>query len=158
MGIFQDSFCTLANDFVTLAAERSLYFGPSAANVDYGTGSDDSNLDSDLYWQAVRASGVVQTEMSEPPPTGPLPQVLQLYQGFVAGYNAYLASGQLSDPSCAGKPWVQPITVTDMFLRALQIVAVSSDALIGNEVSATPPGPRPARPRAKRRWARTSPR
>lgn len=98
----QDSFCTLANDFITLKGERSLYFGPGAANVDYGTGSEDSNLDSDLYWQAVKAGGVVQTEMSEPPPNGPLPQVMQLYRGFVAGYNAYLASGQLNDPSCAG--------------------------------------------------------
>ena len=137
----QDSFCTLAQDFVTLEARRSLYFGPNTPNLDYGEGSDDSNLDSDLYWQAVTASGVVQKEMSEAPPTGPLPQVMALYRGFVAGYNAYLASGQLSDPSCAGKPWARPITVTDMFLRALQIAAFSSDALIGNEVSATPPGP-----------------
>jgi acyl-homoserine-lactone acylase len=137
----QDSFCTLAQDFVTLEARRSLYFGPNTPNLDYGTGSDDSNLDSDLYWQAVTASGVVQKEMSAAPPIGPLPQVMALYRGFVAGYNAYLASGRLNDPSCAGKPWARPITVTDMFLRALQITAFSSDALIGNEVSATPPGP-----------------
>jgi acyl-homoserine-lactone acylase len=135
----QDSFCTLARDFVTLEAKRSLYFGPNAANLDYGTGSDDSNLDSDLYWQAVTASGAVQREMSEAPPNGPLPQVMAVYRGFVAGYNAYLASGQLSDPSCAGKPWARPISVTDMFLRALQIVAISSDGLITNEVSAAPP-------------------
>ena len=135
----QDSFCTLAQDFVTLEARRSLYFGPNTPNLDYGEGSDDSNLASDLYWQAVTASGVVQKEMSEAPPTGPLPQVMAVYRGFVAGYNAYLASGQLNDPSCAGKPWARPITVTDMFLRALQIAAFSSDALIGNEVSATPP-------------------
>ena len=150
----QDSFCTLAQDFVTLEAKRSLYFGPNAANLDYGTGSDDSNLDSDLYWQAVTASGVVQKEMSEAPPNGALPQVMAVYRGFVAGYNAYLASGQLNDPSCAGKPWARPITVTDMFLRALQIVAISSDGLIGNEVSATPPaslpnGKRPAGSPAK---------
>ena len=69
----QDSFCTLAQDFVNLEARRSLYFGPNTPNLDYGEGSDDSNLDSDLYWQAVTASGVVQKEMSEAPPTGPLP-------------------------------------------------------------------------------------
>jgi acyl-homoserine-lactone acylase len=145
----QDSFCTLAQDFVTLEARRSLYFGPNTPNLDYGEGSDDSNLDSDLYWQAVTASGVVQKEMSEAPPTGPLPQVMAVYTGFVSGYNAYLASGQLSDPSCAGKPWARPITVTDMFLRALQIAAFSSDALIGNEVSATPPGPTAGATKAK---------
>ena len=36
-------------------------------------------------------------------------------------------------------PGAAPITVTDMFLRSLQIVASSSDSLIGSEVSATPP-------------------
>jgi acyl-homoserine-lactone acylase len=95
----QDNFCTLADDFVTLEAERSLYFGPNAQSFDYAAGTQNSDRDSDLYWQEVKASGIVQKEMAEAPPNGPLPQVMALYTGFVAGYNAYLASGQLADPS-----------------------------------------------------------
>jgi acyl-homoserine-lactone acylase len=71
--------------------------------------------------------------------------VLALYEGYVAGYNAYLASGQLHDPACAGQAWVRPITLTDMFLRGLQIVTAPSSAqFITNLVDASPPSPAPA--------------
>jgi len=136
----QDNFCTLAQDFVTVNGERSRYFGSKALSLNYSAGAEDSNLDSDLFWQSIKASGIVNRDMHEAPPNGPLPQVLQLYRGFVAGYNAYLASGELNDPSCAGKPWVRPITLTDMFLRGLQIVTEASSAqFISLEVNAKPP-------------------
>jgi acyl-homoserine-lactone acylase len=136
----QDNFCTLAQDFVTVNGERSRYFGPKALSLNYSAGAEDSNLDSDLYWQSIKASGIVNRDMHEAPPNGPLPQVLQLYQGFVSGYNAYLRSGELNDPTCAGKPWVRPITLTDMFLRGLQIVTEASSAqFISLEVDAKPP-------------------
>ena len=60
------------------------------------------------------------------PPNGLLPQVRQIYTGFVAGYNRYLRSGKLRDPRCKGKPWVRPITLTDMILRGVQIVTEGS--------------------------------
>lgn len=136
----QDNFCTLAQDFVTVNGERSRFFGPQAPSLDYSAGAEASNLDSDLFWQSIKASGLVTREMHEAPPDGPLPQVLQVYRGFVSGYNAYLRSGQLDDPTCAGKRWVQPITLTDMFLRGLQIVTEASSAqFITDEVDATPP-------------------
>jgi len=136
----QDNFCTLAQDFVTVNGERSRYFGPKALSLNYSAGAEDSNLDSDLFWQSIKASGIVYRDMHEAPPNGPLPQVLQLYRGYVAGYNAYLRSGELNDPTCAGKPWVRPITLTDMFLRGLQIVTEASSAqFISLEVNAKPP-------------------
>ncbi len=136
----QDAFCTLANDFVTVEGERSRYFGPTARSLNYSAGVNDTNLDSDLYWQSIKSSGIVTREMHQAPPNGPLPQILQVYKGFVAGYNAYLASGKLDDPRCAGKPWVRPIDLTDMFLRGYQIVTeASGEQFIADEVSATPP-------------------
>lgn len=64
----------------------------------------------------------------------------QLYTGFTDGYNAYLRSGKLRDPRCKGKPWVRPITLTDMFLRGEQIVTEgSSQQFISGFVSAAPP-------------------
>ncbi|HLI44051.1 MAG TPA: penicillin acylase family protein [Acidimicrobiales bacterium] len=122
----EDNFCTLANDFVTVEGERSKYFGPNGLAVNYSAGVDPANLDSDLFWKYVAATGLYQQQSKLPPPLGPLPQVKHLYQGFVQGYNAYLASGKLDDPTCKGKAWVKPITMEDMFLRGLQIATEAS--------------------------------
>jgi acyl-homoserine-lactone acylase len=137
-----DSFCTLAQDFVTVNGERSRYFGPAGLAVDYSNGTAATNLDSDLFWQAVKQSGLYARETSAPPPIGPLPQVKQLFEGYVKGFNAYLSSGQLRDPACAGQPWVRPITLEDLFLRWLQIAtASSSQVVIPDEAAAVPPSP-----------------
>jgi acyl-homoserine-lactone acylase len=136
----EDNFCTLAEDFVTVNGERSQYFGPDNLAVNYSAGVDPTNLDSDMFWQAVKGSGLYKSEMAAAPPVGPLPQVLQLYEGYVEGYNAYLASGDLKDPTCAGKPWVRPITLEDLFLRMVQVTTeASSQQFITFEADATPP-------------------
>jgi acyl-homoserine lactone acylase PvdQ len=138
----EDNFCTLAEDFVTVNGERSKYFGPNGIVVNYASDTDSTNLQSDMFWKSVKDSGLFKRETSAPPPIGPLPQVRQLYQGFVDGYNAYLASGRLHDPTCAGQPWVRPITLEDLFLRMVQIVTTpSSGSLIPDEAAAAPPAP-----------------
>jgi acyl-homoserine-lactone acylase len=136
----EDNFCTLAQDFVTVNGDRSQYFGQNNLAVNYSAGVDPTNLQSDLFWQEIKNSGLYQSQIKAKPPIGPLPQVLQLYRGFIAGYNAYLASGDLTDPDCAGQPWVRPITLEDMFLRGVQIATeASSQQFIPNEDAATPP-------------------
>jgi acyl-homoserine-lactone acylase len=135
-----DNFCTLAQDFVTVNGDRSQYFGPDNLAVNYSAGVDPTNIDSDMFWQQVKNSGLYRSQMTAKPPIGPLPQVLQLYNGYVAGYNAYLASGDLTDPACAGQPWVRPITLKDMWLRGVQIATeASSQQFISYEDAATPP-------------------
>ena len=142
----EDNFCTLASDFVTVNGDRSQYFGPKKLAINYSAGVDPTNLESDLFWQAVKKSDSYQTQLKAKPPIGPLPQVIQLFEGYVAGYNAYLASGDLKDPACAGRPWVRPITLKDMWLRGVQIATeASSEQFIDNEVEAAPP-PESARP------------
>jgi acyl-homoserine-lactone acylase len=138
----RDDFCTLAEDFVTVNGERSRYFGPKGLSVTYAATTVDTNLQSDLFWQSIKQSQSLQSEMSQPPPDGPLPQIRDLYLGFIAGYNAYLASGQLHDPTCAGKPWVRPIGEEDMFLRGIQIATeASSIQFVADEADADPPAP-----------------
>jgi acyl-homoserine-lactone acylase len=145
----EDNFCTLAQDFVTVEGDRSRYFGPDGSSIDYSAGTDYTNLDSDLFWKEVRASGLIQHVLSTPPPVGPLPQVLRLYRGYVAGYNAYLASGRLNDPTCKGQPWVRPIDLTDVLLRDVQITTeASSQQFISDEVAAAPPTSSSAAPAA----------
>ena len=136
----QDNFCTLAEDFVTVNAQRSKYFGPNNLSLNYSAGAYDTNLNSDFFWQSVKSSNLLSRELHQAPPLGPLPQVLSVYNGFIAGYNAYLGSGKLKDPRCAGKPWVRPITLSDMFLRGYQVVIEASSAqFISLEVKAAPP-------------------
>ncbi|MEA2468496.1 MAG: acyl-homoserine-lactone acylase, partial [Thermoleophilaceae bacterium] len=136
----QDNLCTLADAFVTVNGQRSKFFGPDAPSVYYSAGVSDPNIKSDMYWKYVKASKVVQNTIKRKPPIGPLPQVRQLYKGFVLGYNAYLKSGKLKDPRCKGKPWVRPITLMDMYLRGEQIVTAGASAqLVSGQVDAQPP-------------------
>ena len=138
----QDNFCTLADDFVTVNGQRSRYFGPKGLSLNYSAGTQSSNLDSDFFWQSIKANGVETAQLSQPPPVGPLPQVLAVYRGFISGYNAYLHSGDLHDPRCAGKPWVRTITLNDMLLRGVQIATEASSAqVVSGEVQAVPPSP-----------------
>jgi acyl-homoserine-lactone acylase len=141
----EDNFCTLASDFVTVNGDRSQYFGPDNLAVNYSAGIDPTNLDSDLFWQAVKKSSGYQAQMDAMPPIGLIPQVLRLFEGYVAGYNAYLASGELKDPACAGQPWVRAITLKDLWLRGVQIATeASSQQFIPYEVQAAPPSAGPA--------------
>ncbi len=147
----QDNLCTFANDIVTLEGERSRYFGPNGLAVNYSAGTSSTNLQSDLFWRYVQKTGVVQRELAAKPPNGLLPRVRQMYVGFVAGYNAYLESGRLRDPACKGKPWVRPITLTDMVMRGVQITTEgSSQQFLSGLVQAAPPtvGATAARTRA----------
>ena len=140
----QDNFCTLAQDFVTVNGQRSKYFGPKALSLNYSAGASDTNLDSDFFWKSVKARGLLTKEIHQAPPLGPLPQILAVYNGFVSGYNTYLRSGKVTDPACAGKPWVRPITLTDMLLRGYQVVIEASSAqFITMEARAKPPAPSP---------------
>ncbi|MGF1424943.1 penicillin acylase family protein [Kitasatospora sp. LaBMicrA B282] len=144
-----DDLCTMADDYVTVEAERSRYFGPDGS-YDQGGGSRVDNLDSDLYWKSVGDSGVVARMLSvRSGPSAVLPQVRQLMAGYVAGYDAYLASvggaSGVPDPTCRGQAWVRPITLTDAYLRIYQltdIVGTAGDP--GGWTGAQPPTPAPA--------------
>jgi acyl-homoserine-lactone acylase len=135
-----DTLCTFANDIVTLRSERSKYFGPNGLAINYSAGTSAENIQSDLYWRYEAATTNVNQQLHAPPPNGLLPQVKQVYQGFVAGYNAYLRSGKLNDPTCKGKPWVKPITLMDMLMRGIQIETEgSSQQFLADLVNGAPP-------------------
>jgi acyl-homoserine-lactone acylase len=112
----QDNLCVVAAHVLTLRGQRSRYFGPDAATGD--PLDPVTNLTSDVYHQAVLQSGVVRRLLSLPPPLGPTPQARELVNGYVAGYNRYLADTgvtRLADPTCRGAAWVGPITALDVW-------------------------------------------
>ena len=140
-----DNLCTLANDIVTVRGERSKYFGPTGLAVNYSAGVSDSNLNSDLYWKYIQASKPYGARCTQGL-NALQPNTRQIYTGFVAGYNRYLKSGKLRDPRCQGKPWVRPITLSDLILRGAQIGTEASSAqFISGLVAAAPPGATAAR-------------
>jgi acyl-homoserine-lactone acylase len=139
-----DNLCTFADDIVTVRGQRSQYFGPDALAVNYSAGTSATNVQSDLYWRYAQATANVKRQLTAKAPNGLLPEVRQVYTGFVAGYNRYLRSGKLNDPTCRGKSWVKPITLTDMFLRGLQIATEgSSQQFLAGLTQAAPPTPSP---------------
>ncbi|MGH3415525.1 MAG: penicillin acylase family protein, partial [Actinocrinis sp.] len=136
----QDNTCTFANDIVTLEGERSKYFGPNGTAVNYSAGVSSTNLQSDLFWRYVKATGIARRELAARGRHGLLPQVRGVYSGWVAGYNRYLRSGLLRDRACKGKRWLRPITLTDMLMRGIQIVTeASSQQFIPGIDAAGPP-------------------
>ena len=61
--------------------------------------------------------------------SGPKKKVFQAVKGYVAGYNRYLDKtgvDNLSDPTCAGAPWVRDITTADVWRRFYQLGQLAS--------------------------------
>ena len=130
----QDNLCTMANDYVTVQAQRSRYFGPNGVDISRGNGVVVSNLDSDLFYQQIINSGVVQKLARALSPTEK-----QVEVGYVKGYNAYLAhvggAAGVPDPTCRGQAWVKPITLMDSYLRFYQLMLLSSSGAVIQGIS-----------------------
>src|SRR5467141_516880 len=126
----QDDVCPMADDYVTVDAQRSRYFGPSATFEQRGNAVISTNENSDLFWQQIIDGGVVEHLLTIPPPLGLRPECHELARGYVAGWNRYLAdvggSAGVSDPSCRGAAWVQPTTEIEADRRFYQLILLAS--------------------------------
>src|SRR5947209_8623509 len=122
----QDNLCTMAEDYVTVDAQRSRYFGANASYLQRANGVTTNNLDSDFYYQQIIDSHLIENLLAKPPPLGLEPEAKQTVSGYVAGYNRYLAdvggSRGVPDPTCRGKPWVHPITEATAYRRFYQLI------------------------------------
>jgi acyl-homoserine-lactone acylase len=142
----QDNICVMAEDYVTVDAERSRFFGPNGSYQQRGNGVTANNLNSDLFFQQIIDSHVIDELLAQAPPLGPAQQVRDLVTGYVAGYNRYLsdiggASG-VPDPTCRGKAWVRPISEADAYRRFYQLTELASaDVVINGIAEAAPPTP-----------------
>ncbi|MEG8275013.1 penicillin acylase family protein [Streptomyces sp. AHA2] len=138
-----DEVCTLADGFVTLRGERSRYFGAGAA-----PGGDLSaartNLASDLYFRGVRESRTVERLLAGRAPVGPSREMRAMMRGWAAGYNAWLEQRTISDPACAGAPWVRPVTELDVAARGLALASISGEGRFVDSITSARPPARPA--------------
>ena len=147
----EQNLCVMAETFVTVNAERSMFFGPDGTYRSEANGVRPTNLQSDFFYQWINDSDVIEQLIDGTHPSGqpPVSQgVLDVSDGWVAGYNAYLdaiADGnpdELFVASCIDEPWVRKIDRMDLFRRYYQLIMLASKgALLPYIVDATPPGP-----------------
>lgn len=134
----QDNLCQLADDLVTVAAQRSRYFGPDGQDSE-----GKNNLKSDFYYQDLIDRGTVESLLAQPAPQGPSWMARDAVRGFAAGYDRYLARtgvDNLPDPRCRGAAWVRPISSLDLWRRYYQLALyASSGNFIEQIVDAQPP-------------------
>ncbi|MCX5015742.1 penicillin acylase family protein [Streptomyces sp. NBC_00555] len=139
-----DQACVLADGFVTVAGERSRWFGPDAA-PDGSLSSATRNLTSDLYFKGVREAGTVEKLLATPAPAGPSKDLRELMRGWAAGYNAWLAQNKITDPACKGAAWVRPVTATDVAARGFAVSVLGGQGRgVDGITAAQPPAPAPA--------------
>lgn len=132
----EDNLCLLAEEFATVAGDRSRHFGPEAKAV-LGFQEVD-NLSSDVFFRAV-----IDLPALRQGAKGQAREAQLLADGYVAGYNRYLKdAGADGVPSeCRGKAWVRPITMDDVLrLTEKQMLLASSLALAPGIANASPPG------------------
>jgi acyl-homoserine-lactone acylase len=140
----QDNICVMAEDYITVDAERARFFGPDGSYQQRGNGVNPNNLDSDFFFQQIIDSHVIDELLAKEPPLGPAQEVRDLARGYVAGYNRYLSdaggTNGVPDSSCRGKPWVRPITEADAYRRFYQLTELASgDVVIDGIAQAAPP-------------------
>ncbi|MEU0155016.1 acylase [Micromonospora fulviviridis] len=133
----EDNICLIAENVATVRAQRTRWFGP--------TGEDGSNITSDLFHQKAIDDRTVERLLTGPRDGihAPSQEVRDQVRGFAAGYNAYLrrtGPARLTDPACAGRPWVRPITELDIWrIHWATMVRAGSAALADGIIAAAPP-------------------
>ncbi len=130
----KDNICVLADQIVKYNSERSKYFGP-----DKVPGSGDSeNLINDFGFLTLEIRHQAETHFN-----GLSENSRALLSGYAQGYNKYLADVGVEniDASCAGQPWVQPITAIDILTYSLGVALLPGAAnFLSAMFVAAPPG------------------
>ncbi len=140
----QDNLCLLAEEFATVAGERSRHFGP-ANSATLGFQSVD-NVASDVFFRAAIDLPALQAQWRR---AGPRERAL--FNGFAAGWNRLLRDlGAQGVPrECRGKAWVRPISLDDLLrLNEKQMLLAGSLAFAPAIANAAPPASANAAPPA----------
>jgi len=139
----KENICSMAEIYTTVRGERSRYFGPTGTWQLTGNGIPFTNLESDFAHKRVIVEKTIPKILAMKPPNGPKPEVKQVIDGYVKGYNRYLkATGvsKLPDATCRGEAWVKPITKRDAYLRFYELGTMAGlGAAVDGTANAAPP-------------------
>ncbi|MEV8624706.1 penicillin acylase family protein [Streptomyces sp. NBC_01268] len=133
-----DQVCVLADGFVTVAGERSRWFGADGV-PDGSLSSATKNLSSDLFFRGAKDAGTVEALLATPAPAGPSRRSRELMRGWAAGYNAWLRKNRVTDPACAGAAWVRPVTELDVARRGWAVSVLGGQGRGADGITAARP-------------------
>lgn len=138
----RDNLCAIADGAVTLGGRRSRFHGPDAPPAGNAFGSSmtqaPTNLVSDLYFQGINDSGVVEKLVAQPAPLGPTAEVREMVRGYVAGFNRFWREEHPS--SCTRAAWLAPMTELDVYRRQYAWGLFFGQAKVAESIiSAQPP-------------------
>ncbi|MCP3730553.1 penicillin acylase family protein [Sphingomonas sp. MG17] len=136
----QDNICLLADAYMSVAGERSRFFGPDgAATIGVWPGK---NIDNDVFYRTVLDDAALTAGFRRLAPDS-----RAVIDGWVAGYNRFLKdrAGRLP-AACANQPWVRDITRLDVLRWANAFQLFASSAGLSVQIAQTrPPGTEPAK-------------
>lgn len=125
----EDFVCILADQILKVRSERAATFG---------RGDDDANVESDLVYLGLGVRKTAESVIALAPA-----DLTELIEGYVAGYNAYVAhAGPQGLPApCTGATWVKPIEALDLVSYYVDLtLRGSSVPLLSYIADAGPPG------------------
>ncbi|WP_286235916.1 acylase [Thalassotalea sediminis] len=129
----KDNMCILADQVIKYNSERAKYFGP-----DLVPGSGDSeHLINDFGFLTLGIRKKAEQQFN-----GMSENSRALLTGYAAGYNKYLSEhADEVDISCAGQPWLKPLTNLDILTYSLGVALLPGAAnFLGPMFIAAPPG------------------
>jgi acyl-homoserine-lactone acylase len=136
----EDNACVLAEAVVTVAGQRSRYFGADAMVDLGGNHFEVGNLASDVYFSMLNEPGAVAATWAAQPP-----EIQDLVRGYARGYSRFLrdAAGHLPE-ACRDEPWVREIDELDLVRLLRRIVVEASGAqMLDAMFAAQPPSAEP---------------
>lgn len=135
----EDAVCTLADTLITARGERSLWFGPTKRYNDQVT-LDAKNLQVDAFVADLHQRRVVEKLLRDPV-RGPGAQAKAMVRGYVAGANEWIRTNTVTDPACAGAPYLKPdVKPIDLWYGVyLANLLASAGVFVKEIVDAAPP-------------------
>jgi acyl-homoserine-lactone acylase len=126
----QDRACTLIDQVIKVRGERSKWFGP---------GDKDKNLDSDFAYRQLGLHDDADQRFAGQPAN-----VVDMVRGYVDGFDAELDAEGVHG-WCAGEPWVQKITTTDLYAYLNDVALFASSGVLLDQIAtAQPPAGQPS--------------
>nr|MBV6631357.1 penicillin acylase family protein [Oceanococcus sp. HetDA_MAG_MS8] len=130
----EDNFCILAAMWANYAGEGAKYEGRYLGR---------GRIDLNLFNAYINKTANLEEILNAPPPHGPTQEVLDLLDGYIEGYNTYLAHhgvDNLPDPECRGADHVRPIDRMDVARRLYELIGKGGRDLVWRGmIQATPP-------------------
>ena len=110
----RDNVCAIEQAMLTTSAQRSRHLGKDTRPTS-GLSQASTNLSSDLYFQGVNDTGVVERLVARRGALGPAREVRDAVRGYAAGVSQFVRENRISDPACQGAAWLRPMTEIDVY-------------------------------------------